>query len=115
MASYRGQRRGRADYLSNKYHNAICDRCGFKVKSNQLKQQWNGLMCCDASVNGCWEPRHPQDFVRGVPDNSSIRNARPDPNHAQIHYYAYPCIAGIALCGVSICGTGTIRRNNAND
>lgn len=114
MASYRGQRIGRADYLSKSEHNAICDRCGFKVKSNHLKLQWNGLMCCDSSVNNCWESRNPQDFVRGVPDNSSVTPSRPDSNHARITYWPYPCIAGILLAGVSVTGTGFIKSNNAN-
>lgn len=58
--------------------NAICDRCGFECKLSQLKREWNGLMTCDDSVNGCWEPRHPQDFLRAVPDNQSVPNARPE-------------------------------------
>ena len=41
---------------------AICDRCGLRFKSDQMKQTWDGLMV-DAS---CWEPRQPQTFVKGV-------------------------------------------------
>ena len=114
MASYRGSQIGQSDFLSNKYYNMTCDRCGFKVKSNHMKQQWNGLWCCDSTINDCWEPRNAQDFVRGVPDNSSVYPARPDPNHAVITYWPYPCIAGIALCGFSVVGTGFIKTNNAN-
>jgi hypothetical protein len=29
-----------------------------------MKQEWTGLMVCKAD----WEPRHPQDFARGVKD-----------------------------------------------
>jgi hypothetical protein len=39
---------------------AICDRCGFRFHSYKLKKEWDGLMVC----KNCWEPRHPQDFVR---------------------------------------------------
>ena len=43
---------------------AICDSCGRKFKASKLKQRWDGLMVDSL----CWEPRQPQDFVRGVPD-----------------------------------------------
>jgi len=43
-----------------------CDQCGATFKSSALRKQWNGLYTC----NKCWEPRHPQDFVRAVKDGS---------------------------------------------
>ena len=43
---------------------AICDSCGRKFKASKLKMRWDGLMTCQQD----WEPRQPQDFVRGVPD-----------------------------------------------
>lgn len=53
-------------------HNAICDRCGYKFKAHNLKKEWTGLRTCSgAGTNNCWEPRHPQDFVRGRPDKQS--------------------------------------------
>jgi hypothetical protein len=39
----------------------ICDRTGFRVRRGQLKETWDGLKVRRKS----WEPRHPQDFVRG--------------------------------------------------
>lgn len=56
--------------------NAICDVCGFKYKSGDLKKRWDGLMCCKED----WEIRQPLDFVRGVPDNQSVPWTRPDSN-----------------------------------
>lgn len=38
----------------------LCDRCGFTYKSDELKQEWTGLMVCDS----CWEARHPVDFIK---------------------------------------------------
>lgn len=60
---------------------AICDRCGFEYNLNALRKEWTGLMVCSGpATNGCWEPRHPQDFVRGVPDSQGVRpNMRPEP------------------------------------
>lgn len=48
--------------------NAICDRCGFEYKSSQMKKEWNNLRVC----KDCYEPRHPQDFVRGKKDDQSV-------------------------------------------
>lgn len=50
-----------ADYLALGRWNAICDRCGRKFKSHMLQKDWQGFMLCPRD----WEPRHPQDFVRG--------------------------------------------------
>jgi hypothetical protein len=38
----------------------VCDRCGFRFHSDALKEEWTGLMVC----SGCWETRHPQDFIK---------------------------------------------------
>ena len=60
--------------------NAICDRCGFKYKSSKLKREWTGLMVCHGpETNNCFEPRHPQDFVRGRMDDQSTPWSRPEP------------------------------------
>lgn len=114
-ASYRGLQAGRADYLENGSFNRICDRCGFKGKAEHIRREWTGLYTCDATINNCWEQRNAQDFVRGVPDNTAVRNPRPDKNNARIVYWPYPCIAGVAVCGLSVCGTGYIKSNNANN
>ena len=55
---------------------AICDRCGFERWNHQIRLEWNGLRVC---ADTCWEPRHPQDFVRGVPDNQTLPWTRPEP------------------------------------
>ena len=54
---------------------ADCDVCGRKYKASQLKQRWDGLMCCHQD----WEIRQPQDFVRGVADNQLAPWTRPEP------------------------------------
>jgi hypothetical protein len=67
---------GHADYLRNGTWNGICDRCGSKFKFSDLKLEWDGLYVCTA--NGCWEPRQPQDYVKGVRDNMAVPVSRPD-------------------------------------
>lgn len=56
------------NYYKPKVWNALCDSCGFKFKSDQLKLRWDGLMVDDA----CWEPRQPQDFLRAIRETSNI-------------------------------------------
>lgn len=60
--------------------NAVCDRCGFEYKARQLQLEWNGLRTCKgASTNNCWEPRHPQEYVKGVADRQNPPWTRPEP------------------------------------
>lgn len=59
--------------------NALCQRCGFKYKARQIKLEWTGLrVCCGPDTNGCWEERHPQDFVRGQKDRQAPPWASPE-------------------------------------
>ena len=55
---------GRSDYWSPGAWNARCSMCGFKFKSFELTKNWQGMYRCSR----CQETRHPQDFVRAVPD-----------------------------------------------
>ena len=82
---------------------AICDRCGFTYRSWQLKKEWNGLMTCRA----CWEPRHPQDFVRVPAETVSVPWVRSEPadEFAAVCYLpGLSCYAGLAVAGCSIPG-----------
>jgi hypothetical protein len=65
---------GRADYYNSGNYNAICDECGKKFKFEQLKKRWDGLFVCPRD----WEPRHPQDYVKGIRDNMSVPVSRPE-------------------------------------
>lgn len=47
----------------------ICDRTGYKIRASDARREWNGALVRKES----WEPRQPQDLVRGRADNS-----RPD-------------------------------------
>ena len=55
---------------------AICDRCAAKRWNDELRREWDGLMVC---ADTCWEPRNPQDFVRGVQDKQNPPWVRPEP------------------------------------
>lgn len=55
--------------------NAICDVCGFKFKTHQLKLRWDGAWVC----HNDWEPRHPQDFLRARKETNNLPFVRPRP------------------------------------
>ncbi len=65
------------DYAKGRWK-VECDRCGFDYKSDQLRKEWQGLRTCfGPGTNGCFEDRHPQDFVRAKPDRQAVAWARP--------------------------------------
>lgn len=55
---------------------ALCDSCGRKFKASELRKRWDGLMVDSL----CWEPRHPQDFVRAKVDIQAPVWTRPEPS-----------------------------------
>ena len=68
--------KGRADFLALGDWNATCDMCGKKFKASMLRDRWDGAKVCQRD----WEPRHPQDFARGVPDGQAVPWSRPAPD-----------------------------------
>lgn len=67
--------------LPNPYYtpgdwNAICDRCGRAFKASQMRKTWDNLYTC----RPCWEPRHPQDFVKGKQERPMPPWVRPRPD-----------------------------------
>lgn len=67
---------GKKDYYKHGDYNVICDRCGFKYKASECVEDWEGFLVC---LEKCYEPRHPQDFVRATKDDQSVPVARTDP------------------------------------
>jgi hypothetical protein len=62
------------DHYRSGDHYVICDECGFKVRASETKMRWDRLRVCKKD----WEPRHPQDFVRGKRDKQRVPNPRPE-------------------------------------
>lgn len=54
--------------------NVVCDECGRCFRSYQLMKRWDGFMVCSED----WEPRQPQDFVRGVADKQAPPWTKPE-------------------------------------
>lgn len=53
----------------------ICDRSGMRVPASKTTKEWNGMIVRD----DLYEARHPQDFIRGIPDNMRVTDPRPEP------------------------------------
>lgn len=52
----------------------IDDRSGFRIRRREARQEWNGAIVHMDD----WEPRHPQDFVKGRRDDQRVPAPRPD-------------------------------------
>jgi hypothetical protein len=94
--------------------NAICDVCGQKYKAGDMRRRWDGLMVCAHD----WEPRHPQDFLRAVPDRQNVPWSRPQTSDVFIPVCTYISSAGMADIGTADCAkadnTISIAQMNAH-
>jgi hypothetical protein len=60
--------KGRADYWKPGSWNADCSMCGRKRKADEMVRNWQGLYRCPEHD----EPRQPQDYARGLPDDMTV-------------------------------------------
>jgi hypothetical protein len=104
--------KGRADYLELGDYNAVCYQCGRKRKASTMKKHWQGYWVCPEH----WEPRHPQDFVRGVPDPQTPPWAQPMPTDIFVGGFCTTIIAvaGEAVAGCSITDWPTDSRGGVS-
>lgn len=54
-------------------HLVRCDRSGKIYDAENTRKEWTGLIVGKDE----WEPRHPQEFVRGIREDIAVRDARP--------------------------------------
>jgi len=60
-------------------YKAQCDRCGWDFLNRKLVKEWTGLRVCKGpGTNECWEPRHPQEKLRGKVDRQAPPWVRPE-------------------------------------
>ena len=57
-------------------HYIISDYSGRKIRFSEARKTWDGFWVHWTE----WEPRQPQDFVRGVKDNPSVPVVRNPPD-----------------------------------
>lgn len=93
---------GKADYYSEGDWNAVCFECGRKFKASEMRKHWQGYYTCQR----CWKPRHPQDFVRAVPDEQAPPWTQPPPADeftAVCDQEGISCWADLAVAECSLC------------
>jgi len=61
-------------YIAGDYY-LVCDVCGRDFRRSEMRQRWDNAWVCQAD----WEPRHPQEGVRGIPEKVKVPIARPVP------------------------------------
>lgn len=59
------------NYKSGDFY-CICDYSGFKIRRSEARKTWDGFLV----RSDFWEPRQPQDLVRGTRDKISVPDAR---------------------------------------
>lgn len=65
--------------------NVACPRCGKRLKARQLRKEWTGLRVCHgAGTNNCWDPKHPQDSVKGKADRQTPPWVQPEPPEIEL-------------------------------
>lgn len=98
---------GRADYLELGSWNVACAECGRKRKAEDMRKLPKGVP--GAGLYVCypehWDSRHPQEFVRGIPDRPAAPYAQ-----LQIDDFVDSCtlegvssLADLAVADCAIC------------
>lgn len=88
----------------------ICDRTGFATRAERTRKEWTGLIVRES----VWEPRQPQDFVKGVVDDQTV----PQPRPRQVDAYDGPLhtfITAAAAIGDVILNVNSTARQYAGD
>ena len=87
--------------------NIYCMSCGRKYKSNEIRKRWDGLLVCDED----WEPRHPQDFVRGIQERSNILPFSFD-NDGSVNGGACTLANSVGIAGLGVAGCMVAGQNH---
>jgi hypothetical protein len=64
-------------------YRAVCDRCGYDRWNYDLRAE-SGLRVCR---NGCYDPPHPQEKVRGRADRQTPPWVKPEPDGVFLFEY----------------------------
>lgn len=72
------------NYYKTGVWNCVCQVCGFKFKSDQIRKRWDGLLVCDKD----FEQRHPVDFYKAPQERGAVPFTAPEPteNHRTVNY-----------------------------
>lgn len=83
-------------------HWVQCQRTGMIIRSSDARLEWTGLIV----AKEVWEPRHPQDLLRGRPDNfAAVGIVNPEAADVFIESGGRVAVAGLAVTGEAVAGT----------
>jgi len=95
---------GKADYFADGQWNFYCDLCGAKTKSKDGVKTWDNFRVCRHHK----EVRNPQDFIRGIKDDTSVPWSRPEGPELDANPHCTTAgrsgRAGFAVAGCAIAG-----------
>ena len=94
--------KGSADYLALGDWNISCSMCGRKRKASEVVKNWQGMWRCPQHN----EPRHPQEYVRAVPDIQTPPWTQPDPADVFAPFcepFGISAVADYAVADCAIC------------
>lgn len=69
-----GRKQSGLNYQGPMGHWVQDDRTGFAVRAYRARKEWTKAVVC----TNVWEARQPQDFVRGVKDDQTVYDPRPE-------------------------------------
>lgn len=86
-------------------HWVECSVCGFVIRSSSARKDWEGSIVCPED----FELRHPQDFVRGRPEDTSAKGlVRNESDEVSVSPFDNDgAIAGVAIAGEAVAGGQT--------
>ena len=85
-------------YALGKYSNAICDRCGFRYKYLELKEEWNNFKVCPE----CYEPKARQlEPTQTGADAEALFQPRPDVKEDNNKFIVYTNV-GLGILGAEL-------------
>jgi hypothetical protein len=86
--------------------NVICEVCGRKFKSDEVRKRWDGLIVCKSD----FEERHILDFIRVRPEHTAVPYTVPEPTDQFVapSLCPYPTTGGMADIGTADCALAGI-------
>lgn len=82
-------------------HWVECERTGMIIRSSDARIEWTGAIVAKEE----WEPRHPQDYIRGVVDRQAAEGIVSLESKGTQASFNGLAIAGRAVAGDAITGT----------
>lgn len=92
------------NYFKSGVWNVICEVCGRKCKSDEVRKRWDGLIVC----NQDFDIRHPLDFIRPYPPERPVPFISDEPADILIYVCYLQFSQGRADIGQADCARASI-------